>query len=400
MALTPMRWAVGAIAGCLAMAVLVLRSDAPRERTPDEAWEVRKVLDRHGAHASSVARRLRLLSLLDSLGVARAAGGGEGTGSIRIVRDPALPAALADSMTALAQRAARQVPDSAGTGTDVVFIYDTLSQLHGAAIRRMATQVDYVLPRSTSERCVAVVHVGADATSKRQLNALPTDAAAQRLLGPCAYYQAFGLPGRQVDEWLRTRGWAFAGDGSWAQAAPRAELVPRDIWAGPWSVERAVVAQTTLPFLYDMRLDGTQCAAGERDACTRTLLERQNYRMPAMFNGNILFNSFTALNADPSWYPRRAFGRRETSLLADMVRTMGREHFASFWRSSEPVPVAFERAAGQPIAQWATRWAVGTYGTVAPRGPSVGIATALVSIAVMALTLLVGVVVSERRQFA
>lgn len=400
MALTPLRWIAGAIVGCLSMAVLILRADAPRQIERDALWQVRQVLDRHGEHASNAARRLHVVNLLDSLGgVTRPPAAGTRVGSLRLFRDAALPAQLADSMLALTQRAARQLPDSSGTGTDVVFVYDTLSRLHGAAIGRSWTQVDYLLPRSVGERCVAVVHVGVEATAKRPLASLPTDAAAQRLLGPCAYYQAFGLPGRQVDAWLRLRGWSFAGDGSWDRASDGSLL---DAITGPGELRilRAMFGETTLPFLYDMRLDGTQCAAGDALACDQTLFTRQAYRMPTVLNGDILFGTYPALTSGLDWYPRRSLGRFEGSLLASMVHTLGRERFARFWRSDEPVPAAFKHAAGQPIEQWATSWARTTYGVVPQRGAGVGLPSAIVSLVVIALTLLVGMTVSERRQFA
>ena len=403
MALTPLRWVAAAIAGCLAAAVLVLRPDAPKDPPTDQAWQLRQELDRHGTHASYAARQLRLVTLFDSLGAAGAIGDTAGpTGrlpTVRVRRDPALPAELADTLASLARRAARTVRDSAGTGTDIVFVYDTLSQLRGAALRHLGTMVEYRLPRTRADRCVALVRVGASATTTRQLlGVLSTTAAAEQLLGPCAYYQAFGLPGREVDRWLRARGWAFVGSGSWDRGARRTALAESGPLKGR-SLERAVFGQTTLPFLYEMQLEGTQCAAGETDACARAMLAPSPRRFPATFDARILMSAFPLLDADVEWYPPRAFGRHETSLLAAMVRTLGHERFARFWSSSEQVPRAFEQAAGEPLERWASAWAESTYGAMPARGPRVGGGSAVVALAMVAAAFALALVVSGRRQF-
>ncbi|HEY6853922.1 MAG TPA: hypothetical protein VI139_06725, partial [Gemmatimonadales bacterium] len=44
--------------------------------------------------------------------------------------------------------------------------------------------------------------------------------------------------------------------------------------------------------------------------------------------------------------------------LADLVRAMGRERFARFWRSPLPRDSAFAAAFGVPMDEWTHRWLV------------------------------------------
>jgi hypothetical protein len=48
-----------------------------------------------------------------------------------------------------------------------------------------------------------------------------------------------------------------------------------------------------------------------------------------------------------------------------MVRTLGKDRFAAFWRSSEPVADAFRTASNQSLDAWVHDWAVRTYGPLA-----------------------------------
>jgi hypothetical protein len=48
------------------------------------------------------------------------------------------------------------------------------------------------------------------------------------LAGPCAYYQAFGRPGPQIDKWMRERGWTLAQRTQWNIPIP-----PRDAEGWP-----------------------------------------------------------------------------------------------------------------------------------------------------------------------
>jgi hypothetical protein len=404
MALTPLRWIAAALAGCLAMSVLILNTDLSWRQGSEGEWALRRVIDRHGAHASQTARVLRLAVQLDSLGI----GGARTADALatpplprtRVRRDAAMPAALMARLDRLADRAIRLAPDSNGTGTDIVFLYDTLSTMRGASVRRGGTSTDYVLPRAAGERCTVLVHVEQEGdTPRNRAGTFATESAARQLLGPCAYYRAFGIPGARVEAWLRERGWMFVGDGSWHEATPPYQFANTGYWGPTFGFGGASLGATSVPVLLEMNMDGARCAWGQAAACDRVLLTRQR-RLPAVIDGNVLFYSYPFLNRGDEWYGSRPFGRRERHLLADMVRTLGRERFARFWSSSEPVPAAFAQVAGEPLDAWATRWTSEQYGSAPARGAGMGWWAGLMSVALIALTLLVALRASERRQFA
>lgn len=117
-----------------------------------------------------------------------------------------------------------------------------------------------------------------------------------------------------------------------------------------------------------------------------------------MINGHVLFHAYPVLGRGRyNRYP--SLGRREPFLLADMVRTLGRERFARFWTSGDAVPVAFEKAAGEPLEQWTSRWIVAQYGPVPPRGAGLNVRGGFTSIVLVLLALGTALGVNARRQF-
>jgi hypothetical protein len=157
-----------------------------------------------------------------------------------------------------------------------------------------------------------------------------------------------------------------------------------------------------------MGLAGAHCALGEADACEHALLDRLRgdgesswYGMKPLqiWDGNVLYAPYRPLGQRAA-YNEAVLGRREPFLLADMVRSLGRARFAAFWTSNEPVPGAFEKAAGEPIGRWTSRWVVAQYGAVTGRGPDVTAWTVAVSILLFALAIFIALRVSAHRQYA
>ena len=136
------------------------------------------------------------------------------------------------------------------------------------------------------------------------------------------------------------------------------------------------------------------------DACEHAVRTRPHRGGPVVWNGNILYNSYPALGNGRYYESYRPFGHREATLLADMVRTLGRERFARFWTSVEPVPVAFQQAAGEPLGGWTARWIADQYGPLPPRGAGVNASGGVMSLVFIGLALAIALRVSARRQFA
>lgn len=388
MALTPLRWVAGLIIGCLAAAVIVLRSPPQRPTARDRVQDrLERQANRSSRPASVAAGRLRLAQLMDSTRVVIARS--RNIAPVRVFTDAAFPAATRAGLDSLASLAVGQLRDSGRTGIDVVFTYDTLSVLRRQPVGIWGTVTDYILPTRAGDRCTVMTRVGIDPQTRQPYAHFRAAVEArQQLLGPCAFYRAFGMPGPQVDRWLRERGWAFAGDGSWNQPSPSVEM-QADRYAGMINGYQRL----------EMSVDGIGCAAAKLDACERAATIRGRGRSaPTIWNDNILYRPYLPLGRSRGRFNPRDLGRNEEFLLSDMVRTVGRDKFGRFWTSDQPVPVAYEKATGEPLGAWVSRWVVGQYGKVEQPGMSpTGVGAGLL---VILAGMIAALAVSSRRQFA
>lgn len=154
----------------------------------------------------------------------------------------------------------------------------------------------------------------------------------RRWLAPCAYYASFGLPGREVQAWLNGRRHDLALSAEWRPPATPAEEVQ--------TVQLSIEARLLANLLYFTVVSRgstaeTACAQGQLERCRRGILNASGMGLPV-------------INA------RWAYGRE--GYLATLVREMGRDRFARFWRSSLPVDQAFAEAFGIDLGAWTRRW--------------------------------------------
>ncbi len=397
MALTPLRWVAAVIAGCLMSGVVLLRTDPPSRPESSVEQRLARRAERLAGHATNTADRLHLVQLLDSVNTVVA----QPTSplSVRVFHDAALPAEYAAVLDSAGWRALAPVRDSGHVGVDIVFLYDTVKMVRGSTVRRWyGARPDYVLPRNTSERCRVIVHIPPFAQSPRSpLTVWRGAEAAERVAGPCLYYRAFGMPGPQVDAWLRTRGWSFAEGGSWSQGSSEANFADDRRWLNNMPLQAILGMKTSVPFLYGMSINGVRCVAARVDACDRALLEKDRFG-PVLLNGTVLNHPFRSWSWD-GWNSR-GLGWREWMLLADMVRTVGRDRFGRFWTSDKAVPAAFESATGEPVGEWTTRWAVSQYGVLPGMGPGLSRTGGAMTVVLILLALLITLRAGARRQFA
>lgn len=399
MALTPFRWLAALIAACLMSAVIILRPDhADRryDRGPERRLANRA--DLYAQHAGVAAGRLRLAQLLDSTRVIEARPAD--APPIRMLFDAAFPPNVRVALDSFGTRAVREVRDSGHVGIDILFLYDTVKSLRGATLQRYGTEVDYVLPRSPSERCTVVARVAVNPDLRSQIvRVFRSESAAEELLGPCAYYRAFGIPGPHIDTWLRTRGWSFANVGSWRRSPSQVDLAASQ-FLDVGSTLRYALGVSSVLLLGELDTDAAQCAWGQPDGCDRAILSRRPRGAPTIWQGNVLYKSYPVLGRRWVTYFGKEFGRREPSLMASMVRTLGRERFARFWTSNDPVPAAFATAAGEPLSEWTSRWIIDQYGPVPPRGPGISGWAGILSAGLVLLAAFIALRVNAHRRFA
>jgi hypothetical protein len=388
MALTPFRWAALLIIGMLGVFLVVSRDLTLFQPTEAQLAEerMRYQMSIQSNRATTLVRNYRMAHLADSL---RARG---------VVREPMRVSygTVAPEFRTVLDSALVSVRERVGAspvmGVDVVALTDT-TRIAGTRAWTSDVSQFFVLPTRPGDRCIVVLPFGTPRTPQWTLNILKRDEVRDQILGPCAYYAAFGMPGDSVRHWMLRRGVTLAQGGSWIRNPPP---VRPQYYSSYYDTAGFYPNPPAVYFSYSGR--GIQCLIGETSACERAIVEESaEYRQRAV--GSAVRTS-SGLGTVVGWYTSgTSFSGRETELFADMVRSLGRERFAQFWTSSEPVETAFQRASGMPMGEWLTTWA---NEGVPPfkRGPTIPSGTLGAGIGVIALCIALAIAASRRRTFA
>ena len=155
------------------------------------------------------------------------------------------------------------------------------------------------------------------------------------LLGPCAFYAAFGKPGAAVQRWLAATGFRPARLPDWDK--PHAP-----------AVDPAAI--------YALSNDAGRCLTGPVASCLSALgVNAQPDDATYLIDGNSL--------GDNARTRPIALGSTEPRFLADAVRELGPRRFKQFWTSSAALEAAFASASGSSLDRWTARWLQASYGT-------------------------------------
>jgi hypothetical protein len=392
MALTPSRWLAIALTGFFLAPVVILDDVERAEWRPTERD---RLIERNRvaqAHLRRAADKLRILQLRDSV--------------VRIATKPAAPPFAIDASF---DRGSRALIDSvvsrlrveramaAKVPANVFFVLDTVTEVRGQPRHfgfRGALAIDYVLPNDSSQRCIVIARVRMRGTRRQYEAELRSGISRERLLGPCAYLEHFGVPGKAIRRWLDVRGWQFAQRSAWTDS-PMPWLD-----GSPSSPYRALIHLE-----YVMGAGGRACAGGKDEACLEALLARARLdprQASIVLGAGMLstgyFNPFT--HGDNSWLTGSwPLGAREWTLMSDMVRSMGTERFERFWTSDLPPEQAFQAAVGTPLAEWTRGWIETTYHPQAT-GPALSAGTTGFAVALLIVALGLTIVAARRRQIA
>jgi hypothetical protein len=158
--------------------------------------------------------------------------------------------------------------------------------------------------------------------------------------------------------------------------------------------------ETPLGFL---SVDAAHCLMKQPGLCERVVFsaDTSTRRRLAFLGPDLLVAPYAALGlARSSWYSSGSLGIRRRFLMADMVRTIGRDRFAKFWTSEETPAVAFKSAIGESITDWTSRWIANQYGPAAPNGPVPSPLIAIASAVLIAIGVFAGIRIGAGRQIA
>jgi hypothetical protein len=158
-------------------------------------------------------------------------------------------------------------------------------------------------------------------------------------LGPCAFYAAYGTPGKPVRRWLAARNWDLA-----------LYLGSRGI-AGERFTSLDLLGDPRYPWYWDnvytFSPATVACLAGRSSGCRTAVLEGSDSVAPGA--------GPQIVRSERRWWRAQRLLPGEL-YLSDVARDVGRERFQGFWASSLPVDTALAAALKQPIGEWTEQW--------------------------------------------
>jgi hypothetical protein len=203
----------------------------------------------------------------------------------------------------------------------------------------------YLLPDSSDRTsCIALLpatYWRRSLTSDSLPNDLRFRTWLQRGLGPCAFFAAFGNPGRGVARWLSQRHYDLALDPAWATV--------NDLGAGPWWMfpgpNRPVDFESLFwTMAHHLPANAVGCLAGRAPSC-----------QVAVLGITPLTDTVRRFVANDLWM-RNPSLLGDDHYLADVYRAIGQERFREFWNSEMPVDTALAAALRAPVGDWTLRW--------------------------------------------
>lgn len=352
------RWAIAGLLACLALALAYLpprgaTSSGPRDvfraQSPQgtparrraqalaEAWRAAD----GAVHLLSARRHLQ--ELVRQTAPYR--------GSLVVVSEPAgLPAGATRVIDSAMHTAWRQLGLDETKIKVAVIVQLTGRNPTGARDRPLPeeTHGTYLAPDSTDRTtCMAVVPVGRywmrviSADLQWRDRRIPFDGLVQLLkagLGPCAFYAAYGTPGKPVRQWLVARGWDLAVNvDPGPRGRQRSSFIgladPRYSWY--WDA------------IYSLPPTAVACLAGRSAGCRAAVLAG------ASEDATIPFPDIMRIDRRWGHRPRLAEGQR---FLADVAHEVGRDRFLAFWTSRMRVDTALTAALKKPVEEWTASW--------------------------------------------
>jgi hypothetical protein len=334
MRLTIGRWITVILACCAFVAALLL----PLPRTATTNWFGQNPAVMSASVEALVAATSDRNDAIREYRVAQGIARWKANASTDAVQiDASTPGPVGDFMRTVAETEWRRAGSQASPRHAAVFVYFDTSAIAGNASpngRRTAelqrpADVWFALPEVTDgERCVVLVRVRVPSVAQI------THLRERSLLGPCAYFAAFGKPGPSVHRWLEATNYRAARYPDWDK--PRAP-----------AVDAAAV--------YSLGPKSSRCLTGKSGGCATALRTTGASGAPSrVIDGNS--------SGDGGRRRTVMLGDASPRFLADAVRELGSDRFAQFWTSSAAIESAFAGAANVSLDDWTARWLERSYG--------------------------------------
>ena len=368
MALTLRRWIAAAALTCAAVAVAYLPPDpspalpvwAERAQRRTALSGIEWALRRASSLEAFLNQRDRALSLLRR--------------QPRTAR-PTVLGGLSGSAASVTEAVAAIVPRDTSIAIAIAVAPNETMTRGGRRI--YSNRIWYAFPNATDGRTCLVIVPRAFAGAR-------SPSEIYRILGPCAFYAAFGQPGQGIEAWLHAVNYHPAQEGDWN--SPR---LP------PGRLSIADFSEVTMPQLLGggavfatrqgISLAAAGCAAGRPDRCGPALDMNPWYVRFVDQPHSADKPAWPGASSDQSWY------------FADLVRDRGHERFARFWRSPLPRDSAFAQAYGLSIEDWTQHWLAGRHPDVRV-GPAIRLSSVLLGLLFAAGLVAGGAFYTMRRQ--
>lgn len=288
---------------------------------------------------------------------------------VRLAIDDRLPAVTRDSAVRVIHAQWSRVGSTALPVPVIVALIADTGSVNGvprvARNRTLSADVSIATPRTGDEPCIIVIRVQQIVVPSSQALRI----ARQGAVSVCAFFHAFGFPGPHIREWLERVHYDPAGLANW--------------WIPAVAVSRPSRFDEGARYGFDERLDVLKCVAGDLAGCERVPTQKRD--IPAMFK----LGMRSELEPPPALLTRLPRGnfigfRGGEQYLSDLVRAHGAEQFGRFWRSTQPVPQAFEEAFGKDFGTAVQDQLISTYG-VESRGAAMTAQGAMAALALAAL---------------
>jgi hypothetical protein len=335
--------------------------------------------------AEYLAGRYRALQIADSLkGVVSRS---RDTGAFRVFIDETYPAPLRALIDSMARRAHDLKAGNGSSGIDVFAVSDQVAAVRGVGRYPLSgIEVRYEMPAAPGQRRRVYMRTGTPRPGEIE-RTMRSQSAAEQLLGPCAFFAAFGEPGPRVRQWLTAGGWGYATAGSWTSTpVPSRWILDNDpnVFAGP----RLVL------WYFSVESGGPACIVGDLKAC-EAIAVAPHSRVRSRAIGDMT----AGLQLGGNRYFPMGLGAFGGEFLSDLVRERGRERFKAFWTSADSVPAAYAAVTGKPWAQQIHEWMVSKYGVIKP-GPRVTNFALMMSVVLVSIAIAVVFRFSLARRYA